>query len=155
MAHTEPDYRKIFESSPRAYLVLTPEFTIVAVSDIYLAVSMTKRDQILGKYLFDVFPDNPNDPTADGVANLTRSLNTVLRTKKPHIMSLQKYDVQNPHSKNGEFEVKFWRPENWPVLDEQNNVKYIIHCVEEATHLVDVLNDAVDKQKEIEQNKKP
>ena len=149
----EPDYRKIFESSPRAYLILSPEFTIVAASDIYLRISLTKRDEIVGKYLFDVFPDNPNDPKADGVANLTYSLNQVLQTKKPHIMSLQKYDVKNPRSEDGSFVAKYWRPENWPVINEENEVIYIIHCAEEVTHLVDALNDAVDKHEEIQREK--
>lgn len=149
----EPDFRKIFESSPRAYLVLSPDFTIIAASDIYLRISMTQREQIVGKYLFDVFPDNPDDPEADGVANLTKSLKQVLRTKKPHVMSLQKYDVKNTLWEDGRFEAKYWRPENWPVMNEQGDIIYIIHCVEEVTHLVDALNDAMDKHKEIQQNK--
>lgn len=149
----EPDFRKIFESSPRAYLILTPDFTIVAASDIYIRVSMTQREQIIGKYLFDVFPDNPNDPEADGVANLTKSLKQVLQTKKPHVMSLQKYDVKNSLSEDGRFEAKYWRPENWPVMNERGDVIYIIHCVEEVTDLVDALNDAMDKHKEIRQDK--
>jgi len=56
------DFRALFESAPGLYLVLDPEFTIVAASDAYLAATMTKRDEIVGRGIFDVFPDNPNDP---------------------------------------------------------------------------------------------
>ena len=54
-----PDFRTLFESAPGLYLVLTPDLTIVAVSDAYLRATMTTREEILGLALFDVFPDNP------------------------------------------------------------------------------------------------
>ena len=60
-----PDFRVLFESSPGLYLVLTPDLHIVAVSDAYLRATMTRRDEILGRDIFDVFPDNPNDPDGD------------------------------------------------------------------------------------------
>jgi hypothetical protein len=46
------------------YLVLTSTFTIEAASDAYLKATMTKREEILGRHLFEVFPNNPGDPTA-------------------------------------------------------------------------------------------
>jgi hypothetical protein len=39
---------------------------------------MIQREQILGKGIFEVFPDNPNDPSADGVRNFRASLAGVL-----------------------------------------------------------------------------
>lgn len=153
LANPKPNFRKIFESSPGAYLILSPDFDIVAVSDAYLAATMTKRESIVGRALFEVFPDNPNDPTADGVANLTHSLTEVLRTKKPHTMRVQKYDIPKPEAKGGGFEVRFWRPENSPILDDDGKVLYITHCVEDVTHMVDVLGDAMDKQSTLTQEK--
>lgn len=79
-----PDFRSIFESLPECYLILQPDaprFTIVAVSDAYARATNTVRQQILGRGLFEVFPDNPNDPKATGVTNLTASLNRVLVNK--------------------------------------------------------------------------
>jgi PAS domain-containing protein len=78
-----PDYRTLFESAPGLYLVLTPALIIVAVSDAYLQATMTKREEILGRGLSDVFPDNPDDPTATGVSNLHTSLDRVLQHRTP------------------------------------------------------------------------
>ena len=51
-------FRVLFESAPGLYLVLTPdEFSIVAVSEAYLRATMTERSDIMGRKLFDVFPD--------------------------------------------------------------------------------------------------
>jgi PAS domain-containing protein len=90
------DFRAVFEAAPGLYLVLKPDFTIVAASDAYLRATMTTRDGILGRRIFDVFPDNPDDLTATGVANLSASLNRVLRKRIPDTMALQKYDIWTP-----------------------------------------------------------
>ncbi|MER2565341.1 MAG: PAS domain-containing protein [Myxococcaceae bacterium] len=70
----EDVFRQVFEQSPSLCLLLDPNFHIVAATDAYLAATMTERQRITGRSLFDVFPDNPDDPTADGVRNLRASL---------------------------------------------------------------------------------
>lgn len=68
------DFRTLFERAPDLYLVLNPELVIVAVSDAYVRATKTRREDILGKGIFEVFPDNPDDPAAEGVRNLKASL---------------------------------------------------------------------------------
>jgi signal transduction histidine kinase/CheY-like chemotaxis protein len=117
-------------------LVLTPAFDIVGVSDAYLQATMTERTDILGRALFDVFPDNPDDPAADGVGNLRASLNRVLRSRKPDTMPIQKYDIRRPEAEGGGFEERFWSPLNSPVLGPAGEVLHIIHKVEDVTDFV-------------------
>lgn len=126
-------FRALFESVPGSYLVLKPDFTIAAVSDAYLKTTMTKREEILGRGLFDVFPDNPNEPTANGVSNLRASLNRVLANKASDTMSIQKYDVRRP---NGEFEERYWSPVNSPVIGADGRIEYIVHRVEDVTDFI-------------------
>jgi len=131
-----PDFRTLFESAPGLYLVLTPSLVIVAVSDAYLNGTMTKRDEILGRHLFDVFPDNPDDPTATGVANLRASLDRVLQHRKSDSMAVQKYDIRRPDSEGRGFEERHWSPVNSPVLGPKGEVAYLIHRVEDVTEFV-------------------
>ena len=56
-----PDFQLLFQSAPGCYLVLTPDLTIIAVSDAYLRATMTKRDEILDRRLFDVFDGCAHD----------------------------------------------------------------------------------------------
>jgi len=126
----EQDFKLLFESAPGLNLVLLPDFTIVAVSDAYLSATMTTREAITGHDLFEIFPDNPDDNAADGVLNLHASLNYVLHQKQPHAMAVQKYDVRRP---DGVFEVRYWSPLNTPVLNQLNEVIYIIHNVADVT----------------------
>ncbi len=127
------DFRLLFESVPGLYLVLTPGLDIVAASDTYLQATLTTRDAIVGRHLFDVFPDNPDDPTASGVENLTASLDRVLKFRRPDAMALQKYDVRRP---DGSFEEKYWSPLNTPVLNDDGQVCFILHRVEDVTEIV-------------------
>src|SRR3712207_9520888 len=83
-----PDFRSVFEALPGLYLVLAPDdpaFTVVGASDAYLRATMRARDEVVGRPLFEAFPDDPQDPRATGVRNLRASLETVLRTRQPQI----------------------------------------------------------------------
>src|SRR5580698_6088629 len=73
-----PDFQALFESAPGLYLVLDPGLTIVAASNAYLDATMTHRQDVMGRHVFEVFPDNPDDPGSEGVRNLRASLQRVL-----------------------------------------------------------------------------
>jgi signal transduction histidine kinase len=133
---TSPDFRVLFERAPGLYLALDPELRIVAVSDAYLAATMTRRHEILGRGIFDVFPDNPDDRNATGEGNLSASLERVRHDCVPDTMAVQKYDVRRPPSEGGGFEGRYWSPVNTPVLDDQRQLRYIIHQVQDVTEYV-------------------
>src|SRR5579864_1495384 len=130
------DFRLLFESAPGLYLVLSPQLQIVAASNAYLSATMTTRDDIVGRGIFEVFPDNPDDPAATGVRNLKASLQRVLRDRVSDIMQLQKYDVRRPEHDGGGFEERYWSPVNLPVLTQDGSLLYIIHRVEDVTEFV-------------------
>ena len=133
---SDPDFKLLFESVPGLYLVLDPGLTIVAVSGAYLAATLTRREEILGRDIFEVFPDNPDDPDATGVANLGASMQRVLTLGRPDAMAVQKYDIQRPHSLGGGFEERYWSPVNSPVLAVDGKVRFIVHRVEDVTDFV-------------------
>jgi len=130
------DFGALFAQAPGLYLVLDPNLTIRAVNDAYCRATMTHREDIVGRNLFDVFPDNPDDPAADGVSNLRSSLGRVLELGRPDVMSIQKYDIRKPDSEGGGFEERYWNPINTPVLGPDGRVGSILHCVEDVTELV-------------------
>jgi len=142
-----PDFRALFESAPGFYLVLTPDLTIVAVSDAYLQATMTKRAEILDRGFFDVFPANPDDPGATGVSNLSASLERVLRNRTSDAMAVQKYDIRRPESEGGGFEGRYWSPVNSPILGANRQIAYIIHRVEDVTESVRLQQQGVEQAK--------
>jgi PAS domain S-box-containing protein len=142
-----PDFQALFQSAPGLYLVLTPDLNIVAVSDAYLRATMTKREEILGRGIFDVFPDNPDDPSATGVRNLRTSLQRVIQDKTPDAMAIQKYDIRKPVAEGGGFEERFWSPVNSPVFGPDKRVVYIIHRVEDVTEFVRLKQQTLEHEK--------
>jgi signal transduction histidine kinase/CheY-like chemotaxis protein len=121
-----------FRAIPDLYLVLDPDLTIVDATDAYLSATMTTRD-IIGRHLFEVFPDNPDDPAATGTGNLAASLRRVAAQLEPDTMAVQKYDVRGP---SGDFEVRYWSPVNSPVIGASGALRFILHRVVDVTDFV-------------------
>src|SRR5882757_7145911 len=142
-----PDFQALFQSTPGLYLVLAPDFTIKAVTDAYLQATMTNREDILGRGVFEVFPDNPNDPSATGVRNLRTSLQRVLQDKTSDAMAVQKYDIRKPESEGGRFEERYWSPVNSPVLGPTGEVLYTIHRVEDVTKFIRLKHQELAQEK--------
>ncbi|MGR3936745.1 SpoIIE family protein phosphatase [Streptomyces sp. BRA346] len=129
------DYAALFEALPSPMLVLDPDLVIVAVNQAYLAATRQAREDLLGRYVFDAFPDNPADPDASGTRNLDASLRRVLRTGERDAMALQRYDVPVPTAEGG-FEERYWSQINTPVLGPDGSVVLLIHRVEDVTAFV-------------------
>ncbi len=129
------NFQLLFEESPDVLLVLLPDsprFTAVAATKARLILTHTTLEQTIGRGLFEMFPDNPDDPSATGTANLRASLERVVATKAPDTMAVQKYDIPLP---GGGFEAKYWSPRNIPVLGPSGEVMYILHRAVDVTEL--------------------
>ncbi len=130
------DFKALFESAPDAYVVLDPQDVVVAVSDDYLAATMTERGDVLGRGIFEAFPHNPDDPLAAGVRNLRASLERVRKDRVRDRMPVQQYDIRRPENEGGGYEVRYWSPLNSPVLGSNQEVAYVIQRVEDVTDFV-------------------
>jgi two-component system cell cycle sensor histidine kinase/response regulator CckA len=118
--------------------VLSPGLIIQAVSGAYLAATMTQRADIVGRHLFQVFPDNPLDPQATGVGNLRASLSRVISSGLPDTMAVQKYDIPRRGGSDAGFEERHWSPVNVPVFGRDGRLAHIIHRVEDVTEYVEL-----------------
>jgi signal transduction histidine kinase len=135
MLEDDLDFRLLFKSSPDVLLVLLPDpprYTMVAATEARFRATHTDA-RTLGLGLFELFPDNPDDPGATGTSNLRASLDRVVATKSADTMAVQKYDIRGP---DGSFQAKYWSPKNIPVLSKTGDIQYILHRVEDVTELV-------------------
>ena len=131
---------------PGLYLVLDPQLRIVALSDAYARATKTRREEILGKCIFVIFPDNPDEPAATGVRNLEASLERVLLHRTSDAMAVQQYDIRKPDEEGGGFEERFWCPSNSPVFAADGSLAWIIHRVEDVTESVRRQAEEVEKR---------
>jgi len=129
----EGGFRRLFAAASAPLLVVAtdaPHFTITEVNDAYLAATLRTREELIGRALFDAFPDNPQLAHADGVANLRTSLERALASGRPDAMPLQRYDIAR---RDGRFEERWWEVVNTPVLGPGGRVEAIVHHVQDVT----------------------
>ena len=126
-----------FQAGDEAYLALTPDLTIVGASDAYLQSTLLWHEQIKGRHVFEVFPDNPAEPEADGEQNLGRSLRDVLAQATPQAIFEQRYDVRDYVSGEGDWVTRYWRVVNTPVFGSgSDEITHVIHQVADVSHAV-------------------
>ncbi|WP_328923921.1 SpoIIE family protein phosphatase [Streptomyces sp. NBC_00190] len=135
MFRPETDYKAVFRALPGAVALLTTDLVYQDANAAFLTMSGRTREQVIGRYLFDVFPDNPYDPAATGMRNLSASLQRVAATGERDAMALQRYDVEDPE-RPGEWEERYWSPVNVPVFAPDGTVALLLHRVEEVTELI-------------------
>ncbi|MGW1214324.1 PP2C family protein-serine/threonine phosphatase [Streptomyces sp. NPDC002499] len=135
MTITAIDYAGVFQALPGMVALLTPDLDYADANEEYLRVSGRTREQVVGRHLFDVFPDNPGNQAASGMRNLAASLERVRETGERDAMALQRYDVEDPE-RPGVWEERYWSPVNVPVLGPDGKVTLLVHRVEEVTELI-------------------
>ncbi len=146
-------YKAIIEQSSVMMIVMDTDLKIAVVSDAYLNNTKTIRENIVGKNIFDVFPNNANETTEEIVDTIQNSFNHILKKKNDGTL-VTNYTITKP-----ELEERIlrnnWRVSHTCVLDEFNNVKYIIQRLEEATEnevLIAQLEAEEKTLKSIEEN---
>jgi hypothetical protein len=122
----------LFSATAAPYVLLDRNLTIHSANQAYLRATGRILPDLVGEYLFDVFPDNPANPDADGVEKVGASLESVLRTSQPSHMWLQRYDIPGP-APGDDFILKYWSPINSPIKDDRGRAAGILHHVEDVT----------------------
>lgn len=130
---SQPDFKAVFDLTPGMCLILDASFKIVAQNEEHARGTLTTGMNIVGRGLFEVFPDNPNDSGAAGVSLVRESLLKVLKTRRPDVMPVIRYDVQ---PEIGAFQTRYWSVSNTPVLGEDGFVRWIINRAIDVTDYV-------------------
>lgn len=125
------DYHAIFEASPSAMMVLNCAFVIRDANPSYQNLVGRTRDELMGKYVFDAFPQNDESEMED----LKASLRRVLESRDMDVAGPMRHDLEEP-DRPGVFAERYWSPLNAPVLDSDGQVALIVHRLEEITDLV-------------------
>ena len=129
------DYQQFFEKLPGVCAILSPDFRVLAINQAFERASFRPRDAIIGRVLFELFPDSPDDPAAEGMHKLRASLERVKRDRVPEALPVQRYDIQDP-ARPDLFIERYWSPINTPVLDGNGELQYIVHLAEDVTEIV-------------------
>ncbi|WP_329217497.1 SpoIIE family protein phosphatase [Streptomyces sp. NBC_01485] len=134
MRKPQIDYTAVFRALPGMVALLTPDLVYADANDDFLRLAGRTLEQLLGRYIFDVFPENPNDPAAAGMRETRASMLRVVATGERDTMALLRYDIEDPQ-RPGVWREHYWSPVNAPVLGSDGRVALVVHRVEEVTEL--------------------
>ncbi len=125
------DFGALFAASPYPCMVVDRELRYVAANRAYLRVTATPREEdLVGRGLFEVFPNDPGDPNNQSAAMLRESLERVVRTGRPDELALIPYRVAT--TPGGPLEHRYWSATHTPLLDERGQVMLVVQ------HTIDV-----------------
>jgi hypothetical protein len=110
-------------------LLLDPDFHIRGVNAGYETISMRQRDDMLGEVVFDLFPDDPDDPHASGSVQLQTALESAMRQRGSDSMPIVRYDIVDPQDP-GVFLPKLWTWTNTSVDDGDEHMGVLLHVAE-------------------------
>ncbi len=141
MTSAQIDYISVFQSLPMPALLLSPDFIMIDLNRAYERISGRSREELIGRPLFDAFPDNPTEPGVTSSGNLGASLRRAVASGQADAMAVLRYDVKAPGS-SGDFAERYWCPVNVPVHGPGGELDCIIHAVEEVPELIRKFVDA-------------
>jgi PAS domain S-box-containing protein len=125
-----------FNNAPTGNYLLspTPDAVILAVNDAFLKTASRKREDLVGKSVFEAFPANPADLADTGVAALRESLARAIKTGKPDALPLQRYPIWvTGLDGNERYEERYWNAINIPVFAPDGKLVCISHHTTDVT----------------------
>jgi PAS domain S-box-containing protein len=138
------DYQVVFRTLPSALALVTPDGVILDVNEGYLEAAGRTREHVLGRNLFELFPENPDDPGDVGPAQLRESFESVVASGEPDVMMPVRYDVEDP-GRPGAFEERYWAVINTPLHSLGGQVM-ILHKADEVTHIINQCRNLLANQ---------
>jgi len=132
---TLSEFQALFRVTPYPYLVMSPDLTIVAASGAYLRSVRRTEEDIVGRYVFDAFPEDPDNPDATNIGEVRASLLRALAKGEPDTSAFVRYAVPVQTPDGVQFEERYWSTVHTPVLGEDGKPVLVFQNAMDVTEL--------------------
>ena len=128
------EFQEFFRTSTQSLVLKAnhPIYSILAVSDAYLALVHRERADIMGKGLLEAFPGDESDGSEQ--SGVLTSLEEVVISRKRREQPLFKYRIAT--SKPGDYITRYWTSVHEPKLSKEGRVVYIVNTTEDITEQI-------------------
>ena len=137
------NFSQIFGKAPNPYVILDDQFVIMEMNEAYLDVTMRKREEIVGRNMFDAFP---SEAGSESEQMLRRSLEHALRTGEVDVLPLIPYPIAQP---DGSIADRYWSATHTPFRSADGRFYVLQHTVD-VTELTQLRKAAREPGLEVE-----
>jgi PAS domain-containing protein len=127
------DAVEVFRSLPMVAMMVDTELRFVAVTRQWEAHTNRRFEEVAGRKVLQMLPNNPNDPDSTSNDVFRTFLERTFAEKAFLTKPVQRYDIEIPGQ--GWVE-KYYMPAFSPVLNADGEAVYVIHAVTDITELV-------------------
>jgi PAS domain S-box-containing protein len=124
------NFEALFSASPNPYVLLDLSLTIVGMNDAYLQVTMSRREDLVGRNMFEAFPSDPDSPSH---RQLRGSFEKVIREKVADHLPIIEYAIPLPNGQG--FEERYWSATHTPLFNHDGEMTFILQHTVDVTEL--------------------
>ena len=125
------DFSDLFDALPSPHMVLDRNHCYVAVNKAYEKVVMRDRDELIGRNLFDLFPNDGGSGQ-----RLRQSFDRVIETGEADTLAYIPYDIPRPPELGGGMEQRYWTAVHTPVSGKSGTDRYVMQNTVDVTDIV-------------------
>lgn len=130
------DVGAAFEASPNAYVLLTPDLVIAAANTAYLDLLEVRREDIVGRPLFEAFDSGPSEDAPENVRQVRDSLTTAIRTGRRDHLAVVRFSIPYQDPRGAVlYEDRYWSATHTPIKDAAGKVAYVLQHTTDITEI--------------------
>jgi PAS domain S-box-containing protein len=133
------DFRRLFDVLPTPFMILDRELRFVEMNEAYLAVTSRTREELIGRYVFDEFPESPERQV------LFKSAFERALAGEENMLRETMFRILIPESEGSGVKEVFWDCAHTPIRDASGEVRWMVQQARDITAEVEArrLNDAM------------
>ncbi|MBS0244533.1 MAG: PAS domain-containing protein, partial [Proteobacteria bacterium] len=136
------DYRRFFENLPSPYMMLDRDLRFVDMNARYLATIERSREELIGCYVFDAFPE-----TGERLAKFRAAFLKAL-SGTPNTLVREPFSIARPEPQGGGKREVFWSCHHLPIYDADGEICGVAQKAEDVTSevLAEKMRDVIARE---------
>ncbi|MCQ0986672.1 sensor histidine kinase [Jiella marina] len=126
-----PDFAQVFDLLATPHMILDRELRFVAVNRAYEGATQRRREDLIGRQLFDLFPSSDA-----AQARLRQSIQYVFDTGEPSSIAFIPYEVEEAKGADPAREIRFWSATHTPVAGKDGRIDFVVQNTIDVTDIV-------------------
>ncbi len=112
-------------------MVLDRDLRFVEMNEAYLDTTQTERESLIGRYVFDVFPEH-----GERLERFHRAFRAALDGEANELMRVP-FSIRRPDSEGGGLREVWWTCAHVPVCSEDGTVEFVVQNARDVTDEVE------------------